>query len=340
MRERVEDPGLRVCDVRPPAGTGVANETLIFEVERSSGESEGYVARLATPDPLYLDDELERHYRMYETMMSNPSIPTPAVLGFEADSSKLGAQFFVMERVEGLVPADSPSWATTGFIFDAEPAQRRALCGDTVRVMADLHGLEVGPFEFLRSRETSSGIGDCLEYWRRSLRWAGAEDRVPLVGECEAWLLENMPELTGLSWGDSRLPNVIYRDFHPVALLDWDLVSLAGPQADLAWWIIMDPPESRQLEGVGSPQELVDRWEELTGQPADRLRWYLVFGAYRLAAILAKLFSMMAAKGHMSAEQVQAALVGGSHVGLIAGLLDLTPPPGVVPLVPELRLEG
>jgi len=339
MRERLEDPGLRLSGLRPPAGTGVANETILFEVERSSGALEGYVARLATPDPLYLDDDLERHYRMYEAMMSQPSIPTPAVLGFEADNSDLGA-FFVMERVEGLVPADSPSWATTGFVFDAEPAQRRALWEDTVRMMVDLHSLEIGPFEFLRSHETSSGMGDCLEHWRRSLRWANGEDRVPLVGECESWLLKNLPEQTGLSWGDSRLPNVIYRDFRPVALLDWDLVSLGGPQADLAWWIILEPPESRQLEGIGSPQELVGRWEELTGQHADQLRWYLAFGAYRLAAILAKLFSMMAAKGHMSEEQVHAALVGGSHVRLMAGLLDLTPPSGVTPLLPALRLEG
>ena len=38
------------------------------------------------------------------------------------------------------------------------------------------------------------------------------------------------------------------------------------------------------------------------GERASELRWYLVFGAYRLAAIFAKLFSMMVAQGHMTAE--------------------------------------
>jgi aminoglycoside phosphotransferase (APT) family kinase protein len=118
---------------------------------------------------------------------------------------------------------------------------------------------------------------------------------------------------------------VIYRDSRPVALLDWDLVSLAGPECDLAWWIIMEPPESRQLEGMGTPDELVDLWEDVTGQRATELRWYLVFGAYRLAAIFAKLFSMMVARGH--------------HVQLIAGLLDLAPPPSVAPRVPDVRLD-
>ena len=35
--------------------------------------------------PLYLDYDLVMHYRMYEAMMSFPSIPTPRVLGYEGD---------------------------------------------------------------------------------------------------------------------------------------------------------------------------------------------------------------------------------------------------------------
>jgi len=173
----------------------------------------------------------------------------------------------------------------------------------------------------------------------RSLRWAAPAEPVPLTHECEGWLLTNAPDVTALSWGDSRLPNVISRDFTPIGLLDWDLVSLAGPQADLAWWILMDPPESRQLEGIGTHDELVDLWEEAMGMRATELRWYLVFGAYRLAAIFAKLFSMMVAQGHMTQEAARMQLACGNHVQLLSGLLDLTPPPGVVPRMPELRLE-
>jgi aminoglycoside phosphotransferase (APT) family kinase protein len=120
---------------------------------------------------------------------------------------------------------------------------------------------------------------------------------------------------------------------------DWDLVSLAGPQADLAWWILMDPPESRQLEGIGTYEELVGLWEEVMGVRASDLRWYLVFGAYRLAAIFARLFAMMVAQGHMSEEARRAQLASGNPVQWMSGLLDLTPPRGVVPRVPDLQLE-
>jgi aminoglycoside phosphotransferase (APT) family kinase protein len=101
----------------------------------------------------------------------------------------------------------------------------------------------------------------------------------------------------------------------------------------------MDPPESRQLAGIGTHDELIDLWEECTGRRATDLHWYLVFGAYRLAAIFARLFAMMAAQGHITAEAARVQLACGNHVQLISGLLDLEPPPGVTPRVPEVRLD-
>jgi hypothetical protein len=67
------------------------------------------------------------------------------------------------------------------------------------------------------------------------------------------------------------------------------------------------------------------------------LHWCLVFGAYRLAAIVAKLMSMFVAQGRMPAQLADEQLSSGLHVQLLAGLLDLQPPPGVAPVVPEVR---
>jgi aminoglycoside phosphotransferase (APT) family kinase protein len=344
MREALGDPGATISNLRAPNGTGVANETVLFAVEHGSANvaarPAGYVARLASPDPLYLDADLMVHYRMYETMAAFPSVPTPAVVGFEADAGVVGAPFFVMEEVVGQIPTDQPSWASEGFVVDAEPRQRRRLWERTVMAMAAMHELDPEPFEFLRTGATDSGAGDCLDYWIRSMRWATRDEPAPLAAEAEAWLLANVPDCTALSWGDSRFPNVISRDFTPVALLDWDLVSLAGPQTDLAWWMIMSPNEAAALDGIGSHDELVELWEHLTGRQATDLRWYLVLGAYRLAAILTKLFSTMVSKGHLPDAVARAQISGGLHVQLMSGLLELPPPAGVTPLVPSVRLDG
>ena len=343
MRRRLDDPSLEVSALQTQSGAGVANETVVFEVRRTTGPAagatEGYVARLATPDSLYLDFDLGIHYRMYAAMSAFPTVPTPGVVGYEEDPEVVGAPFFVMERVDGLIPADVPSWATEGFIVDAEPAERRGLWEKTIAAMVELHRLPAESFGFLRTGATGSGAGDCLDYWMRALRWAAPKSPVPLAAECGEWLIADQPEVTGLSWGDSRLPNVIYRSFEPVAILDWDLVSLAGPVTDLAWWILMDPAESRRLEGIGSHDELLDRWEDLAGRKAADLRWYMALGAYRLAAILAKLFSMMVAKGHMTPDAAEAGLATGHHVQWMARLLELRPPAGLTPLTIDFRLD-
>jgi aminoglycoside phosphotransferase (APT) family kinase protein len=206
-------------------------------------------------------------------------------------------------------------------------------------MLADMHRLDCEPFMFLRTGAGADGVDDCLDYWTRSLRWAEPSQPVPLTDEAEAWLSANRPSATALSWGDSRLPNVIYRDYTPVGLLDWDLVSLAGPQADIAWWILMTPQESVALDGIGSHDEFVDLWQDLTGMWATDLHWFLVLGAYRLAAIIAKLFSMFVAQGRMPAEVAAAQLNTGLHVQMLAGLLDLTPPAGVTPVLPDVRWD-
>lgn len=339
LRRRLDDRELTVGPLTSPGNTGVANETLLFDINSSAGGG-GYVARLATPDPLYLDYDLTLHYRMYEAMMAAPSVPTPAVVGYEPDPEVLGAAFFVMDRIDGVIPSDNPSWASQGFVVEAPPAQRRRLWESTVGLLADVHRLDSTPFDFLRTGATDDGVGDCLDYWIRAQRWAAPGRPVPLTDAAEEWLLANRPVTTALSWGDSRLPNVIYRDFTPVGMLDWDLVSLAGPQADVAWWIIMTPPESLALEGIGSHDDFVGLWEDRTGAAASDLRWYLTFGAYRLAAIIAKLMSMFVAQGRVPAEYAEHQLDTGLHVQLLAGLLELTPPTGVTPVVPDVELTG
>src|SRR5262249_44446605 len=154
--------------------------------------------------------DLAMHYRMYETMAAVPSVPTPAVLGYEPDPTVVGAPFFVMEKIDGVIPTDNPSWLAEGFVADASPAQRRALWERTGALLPEMHRLDPEPFAFLRTGAAADGVGDCLDYWMRSLRWAKPSRPVPLTEDAEAWLSANRPATTALSWGDSRLPNVIY----------------------------------------------------------------------------------------------------------------------------------
>jgi aminoglycoside phosphotransferase (APT) family kinase protein len=57
-----------------------------------------------------------------------------------------------------------------------------------------------------------------------------------------AWLEDHWPHDPGptvLSWGDSRIGNVMYRHFAPVAVLDWEMAALGPRELDLAWMVFL-----------------------------------------------------------------------------------------------------
>jgi len=316
-----------VSRIATPGGTCVANETLLFDgAWHSHGvdHEEGFVVRLATDRPLYIEADIGRHAKIYEALADVPGVPVPRVYGYEDDADLLGAPFFVMERIDGLVPSDSPHWSTAGFVLDASPERRRAMWEDAVRTLAALHQAPPSLFDFMaasagadgapgagRERSTgashcASGLADHLAYWRRYLDH-GYEPQGPTHEGLERgyeWLIQHAPDPapTGFSWGDSRFANIIFRQDKVVALLDWDTASLAGPEADLAWWRYMDGPASALLEGIGDGDELVTRWQDHTGRQVQHLEWHDVFTAFRLAVVMLNLYKNMATEGLLAPE--------------------------------------
>ena len=118
------------------------------------------------------------------------------------------------------------------------------------------------------------------------------------------WLRDNLPKkpTPGLSWGDARINNMIFRNFQVAAVLDWDTVSLAGPEADLTWWISMENLSGKYLPGIGTPDELIVYWEKLTGHKVQHLHWHLVFSGFRMGTAVMKLFKRMVQAGLISPE--------------------------------------
>jgi aminoglycoside phosphotransferase (APT) family kinase protein len=303
LAPRVEARGtVDIAHVATPGGTGVANETLLFEASWSTGageRSKGFVARVANDRPLYLEADIEVHARIYETLAGVPGVPVPRVIGYEADESLLGAPFFVMERIAGEVPGDQPHWTTAGFVHDASPDRRRAMWEEAVGVLAALHRVDVSRFAFLAPDDSASGLADHLAYWRRSLDHGSDGSPVDGLEAGHEWLVAHFPDPapTGFSWGDSRFANIMFRDDRVVAVFDWDTASLAGAEADLAWWRFMDGPAADALAGIGSRDELVLRWEEHTGRQVRHLEWYDVFTSYRLGVVMLNLFRNMVIDG-------------------------------------------
>ena len=292
---------VKVSELRTPSLSGFSSETLLFDAEWADDgvrHRQGLVARVApTAYRLFPDPRFEDCCRVMRILDRDSDLPLPAVRWYEADAGTLGAPFVVMDQVAGHVPSDQPTYHQEGWVVEAAPAERERMWWRSLEVLARVHALDVDALGlgFVdRPEYGRTGIDQQLGYYERYLAWAGD---LPVARDAVRWLRAEQPAEARphrLLWGDARMGNVIYRDFEPRAILDWEMVTLGQPEVDLAWFLFMDRHHSEgsgtaRLSGFPSPADSVAEYERLLGRPMRDLVYYEVFAALRFAIIMCRL---------------------------------------------------
>jgi len=229
-----------------------------------------------------------------------PYVPT--VVAVCEDPAVLGCDFYVMERIAGIIPRrDLPAGMTLS------PEDTRRLCLTVIDRLIELH--QVDPVA-----AGLSGLGKGEGYVRRQVE--GWRDRfrrahTPDVSDFEtvtAWLAEHMPAnevAIRVIHNDFRFDNVVLDAADPlsvIGVLDWEMATLGDPLMDLggalAYWVEADDePEflalRRQpthLPGMLTRREVIAYYGEKTGFRVDDFSFYLVFGLFRLAVIAQQIY--------------------------------------------------
>lgn len=294
---------LKLADLEVPGGSGLANETLLLDAAwRDAGRtrSQRFVIRIEAKDPLFPGSTAELQYRVSKALEGVPGVPIPKVVALETDPSLLGMPFYLMERIEGRVPQDRPPFHLEGWVTELTDGEREAIWREGVTAMAKLHRVDSSRLAFIS--DAKDGLRENLDYYFRFEDDATVKNRN--VEEAREWLVANFPKdpLRGFSWGDARFGNIMYDQGRCVAIMDWDMVSMAGPMADLAWWINCDyrfsyglgsPP----LPGFGNGRQTLALWEEVSGLKVRDLDWFLAFIGYRSAVIQRRFVRRLRATG-------------------------------------------
>lgn len=296
------EPGANVTEVTAPEGSGMSSETLLFTVEPKDGPPERYVARLAPlasqQFPVFPEYDLELQRRAMQTVAAHTDVPVPEVLTHEGDAKWLGSPFLLMRRVDGVVPSDVPPYTMGGWLFDAPEADQRKLERESVRVLARLHALtpETHDLAFLERPELGeSALDQHLEYQRWYYDWARDGATVPLIERTFAALDTTRPVEgpTVLNWGDSRIGNMIFRDFAPAAVLDWEMAALGPAEVDVAWMVFMHRFFEHLTARYGMPcladflqrERVAEIYRQESGRELHDLDWYEMFAAQRFAIV-------------------------------------------------------
>jgi len=322
LRSQLEDwlvrrlPGAVISELVVPSSNGMSSETVLFEVTvPGEDEPRRLVARIApdpAADPVFPHYDMERQFRTMQMVAEHTQVPVPTVHWLETDPTAIGAPFFVMERVEGVVPPDvMPYTFGDNWFFDASREEQERLERHAIEVLAALHELSAdGPARFL------AGPDDGRTYLRRHVQeqrdyyeWvAGDGIRSPLIEWGFEWLEEHWPDEEGepvFSWGDSRIGNMMFEDFAPVAVLDWEMASIGPREIDLGWMIYLHRFFQDLVEDLGMPglphvlrrEAVAAYYEELTGYAPRDLDFYTTYAALRHGIVMFRIARRLATFG-------------------------------------------
>jgi len=308
---------LTLDEVSVPPGAGFSGETLLLEARwrTDDGPATAPLAIRVAPTGhrVYPDARFGEQLRLQRVLDTATDVPVPHVHGDEPDSAVLGAPFFVMDRIQGRVPADLPSYHRSGWVTELPEADRRALWLGGLEILHRIHRLdpkELG-LDFLdRPSDGSDGLAQELRHYERYFTFY-ADRPVPAARTALAWLKDNRPQEPGtrrLLWGDARLGNLVVdpRGALPVAVLDWEMASLGAPEADVAWFLHLDRHLSEgvgleRLEGFPDRADSLAYYEDLAGRPLRHMEYYEVFAAFRFCLITARVTRLVTSSGLLPA---------------------------------------
>jgi aminoglycoside phosphotransferase (APT) family kinase protein len=244
--------------------------------------------------------DVAREHRIQAAL--RPVFPhVPAMIALCTDHTLLGSDFYVMERVEGVIPrAQMPPE------IGDDPQLMRGLGERFVDLLAELHAVDpaaAGLAELGRGPGyVRRQVAGWSERYRRAKTW-----NVPSFGHVMRWLEAEQPDDVGacVIHNDFRLDNLVLDRADPLrvrAVLDWELATIGDPLMDLgsslAYWVQADDGmagrlfrrQPSHLPGMPTRAEIVARYGERTGRSTDAWAFYEVFGLFRLAAIAQQIY--------------------------------------------------
>ena len=313
LAQRVHDP--EVSELVVPESNGMSSETLLFESSWRQDDGAGSRPEVVTqacaarlvPDPeavpVFPVYDLERQFRVMRLVAERSPVPVPRTLWLELDPEAIGSPFFVMERVEGLVPPDIMPYPFGSWLSEASRADQDRLQDASVRVLTELHGADVNPEDiaFLElDRPGDTAMRRHLAEQRSYYEWVVADGaRSPSSSARSLGSRTTGPPPKGaavISWGDARIGNMMFRDFEPVAVLDWEMVAVGPREIDIGWMVYLhrfldDIALQAGLPGMPHFMRLADvaqAYERHGGYAPRHLDFYTMYAALRHAIVMSR----------------------------------------------------
>lgn len=228
-----------------------------------------------------------------------PQAPRPVAMC--DDPSVLGAPFYLMERIRGVVLRRKPP---PGLALGPELLAR--LAEAFVDTLVALHAVDWRAAGLADLGKPEGYVERQVTGWTK--RWRDAQTEA--VDDMEAiarWLAERIPGESGacLIHNDFKYDNLVLDAAVPtriLGILDWEMATLGDPLMDLgtalAYWVEAGDPETLQAyvfgptNQPGSPTRrwIADRYGEQSGRDTRDLSFYYCFALFKNAVVAQQIY--------------------------------------------------
>ncbi|MDE3088267.1 MAG: phosphotransferase family protein [Chloroflexota bacterium] len=227
----------------------------------------------------------------------------PRPLLYCEDESVIGAPFYIMERVQGIILRAKPP-AGLNLTLDVMQTLSTATADNLVAI----HAIDY----------RAAGLGDLGKpqgYVARQVhgwteRYVNAKtDDIPDTERVAAWLADakRLPPESGaaLIHNDYKYDNLVLdpNDLSLRAVLDWEMATIGDPLMDLGtmlgYWVEADDPEELRaiafglttLPGNLTREEIIEYYAVLTGRDVSRIQFYYVYALFKIAVIVQQIYN-------------------------------------------------
>jgi aminoglycoside phosphotransferase (APT) family kinase protein len=242
-------------------------------------------------------NDMRREYAV-QAALASTGVPVAPMQAFCDDESVLGAPFYLMERLDGIV------FATAAEVRHLSEQQSLACSYELMDVLARLHSVDpadVGLSEFGRPAGfVERQVSRWVKQWERS-----KQRELPEIDEVARILMAALPPEVGsgsIVHGDYSFNNTMFFRDPPTtmrAVLDWEMSTLGDPLTDVGmvavyWaevgaflWRNRDDPQPHLANpGFPSVDRLIERYAQTSGRDLSRIDFYRALATFKLAVIV------------------------------------------------------
>ena len=243
--------------------------------------------------------DMEREFNVLSRLQHGyPKAPKPIL--FCEDEKVLGAPFYLMEKVTGIILRNK---APKGFNLNEE--LMRKISASSIETLVELHALELEKSGLLEMGKPNGYVNRQVEGWVN--RYYKAEtDKLEAMDEVADWLQKNIPsqQQTAFIHNDFKYDNLVLCPKDPakvIAVLDWEMATIGDPYMDLgtslAYWCeakdddALKPFNLTWMPGNFTREEVIEYYQQKSATDVPDLLFYYVFGAFKIGVIVQQIYA-------------------------------------------------